>query len=107
VAGTASTTGGLTNGIGSAASFSAPSDITTDGTNLYVADYGNNTIRQIVIANWTVTTLAGTASTTGGSTDAPTGPGSAASFNGPNGVTTDGTSLYVTDTVNNTIRKIQ
>jgi len=106
LAGSATGTAGSTNGTGSAASFNAPSSLTTDGTNLYVADFGNNTIRQIVIATGAVTTLAGTAGTKG-SSDAPSGPGSASSFNGPNGITTDGTSLYVTDSNNNTIRKIQ
>jgi DNA-binding beta-propeller fold protein YncE len=107
LAGTAGTKGSTDspNGPGSAASFNAPSSLTTDGTNLYVADYSNDTIRQIVIATGAVTTLAGTG--TAGSTDAPNGPGIAASFNGPNCITTVGTSLYVTDSGNNTIRKIQ
>jgi len=49
-----------------------------------------------------VTTLAGTAGTSG-TTD---GTGTAALFNSPAGITSDGTSLYVTDNVNHTIRKI-
>ena len=108
LAGTAGTSGSADSpsGPGSAASFNNPSGLATDGTNLYVADYGNNTIRQIVIASGAVTTLAGTAGTIG-SADAPNGPGTAASFNGPNCVTTVGTSLYVTDSGNNTIRKIK
>jgi sugar lactone lactonase YvrE len=101
LAGTAGTTGS-TDATGSAASFNIPMGITTDGVNLYVADYLNNTIRKIVIATGAVTTLAGTAGTTG-STDAT---GSAASFNYPNDITTDGVSLYVSDTGNGTIRKV-
>ncbi|MBI5236003.1 MAG: hypothetical protein HY886_07130, partial [Deltaproteobacteria bacterium] len=50
-----------------------------------------------------VTTLAGTAGSTG-STD---GTGSDARFYNPYGLTTDGTNLYVVDTYNHTIRKIQ
>jgi len=35
------------NGTGTSASFYNPIGITTDGTNLYVADYGNHLIRKI------------------------------------------------------------
>ena len=38
---------GFANGTGTSASFNSPAGITTDGTNLYVADYGNHLIRQI------------------------------------------------------------
>ena len=38
---------GSANGTGTSASFNQPSGITTDGTNLYVADLGNHLIRQI------------------------------------------------------------
>ena len=104
LAGTASLTGGSIDAIGPAASFNFPNDITTDGTNLYVADTGNGTIRQVVIATAAVTTLAGTAGKTG-STDAT---GAAAQFNRPYGITTDGKKLYLMDAeVNNTIRSIQ
>jgi sugar lactone lactonase YvrE len=94
---------GFTDGTGAAARFSLPQGITTDGTNLYVADSGNNAIRKIVIATATVTTLAGAASGSSGSAD---GIGPAARFNGPQGITTDGTNLYVADSGNDTIRKI-
>ncbi|ACM21596.1 repeat-containing lipoprotein, putative [Geotalea daltonii FRC-32] len=98
---------GTADGTGSAARFNAPSGITTDGTNLYVADTGNNLIRKVVITTGAVTTLAGTVGTgtaqTSGSTD---GTGSAAKFNAPFAITTDGTNLYVADTNNNTIRKV-
>jgi predicted permease len=101
LAGTAGVAGSA-DGIGAAASFTDPCAITTDGTNLYVGDYGDNTIRKIVIATGAVTTLAGTAGVTG-SAD---GIGAAASFDSPSGVTTDGTNLYVAERSNNTIRKI-
>lgn len=93
---------GSADGIGTAAQFSDSEDITTDGVNLYVADRANETIRQVVIATGVVTTLAGTAGTSG-STD---GTGAAARFNNPNSITTDGTNLYVSDNNNSTIRKI-
>ncbi len=93
---------GTDEGNGAAARIFKPRGITTDGTNLYVADWGSNAVIKVALATGTVTKLAG-ASGSAGSTDAT---GAAASFWQPFGVTTDGTSLYVTDSRNNTIRKI-
>ena len=93
---------GSTDAMGAAARFKEPCHITTDGLNLYVADIFNHTIRKIVIATGVVTTLAGTAGLSGSSDDT----GAAARFYRPEGITTDGTCLYVTDTDNFTIRKI-
>jgi len=76
--------------------------ITTDGTNLYFTDTLNNTIRKAVIATGTVTMLAGTAGVAGHDD----GAGTAATFNQPTGITTDGINLFVSDSGNNTIRKI-
>ena len=91
---------GSADGIGTAASFWNPYQITTDGTNLYVADRDNHRIRKVVISSGVVTTLAGSSS---GSTDAT---GTSASFNAPIGITTDGNDLYVVDQNNHRIRKI-
>lgn len=102
LAGSAGTYGSA-DGTGNAAEFSSPYGITTDGTNLYVSDMSNQTIRQIVIATGEVTTLAGSVGNTG-STD---GIGSAARFYYPMGMTTDGTNLYVADIYNRTIRQIE
>ena len=84
---------GDADGTSTGARFSSPTGITTDGTNLYIADTGNNKIRQIVIASGVVTTLAGPGpgTTTSGNVDAT---GTAARFNRPIGITTDGTNLY-------------
>jgi sugar lactone lactonase YvrE len=101
LAGTARTSGS-TDGTGPAARFNNPRGITTDGASLFVTDYINNTIRQVVITTGEVTTLAGTAGTAG----AADGTGTAARFNGPDGITTDGTSLFVADSGNETIRKV-
>src|SRR5437870_8892472 len=56
---------GSTDGTGQAARFNDPKGITTDGTNLFVADTGNHTIRKIVIATGVVTTIAGVAGQAG------------------------------------------
>jgi sugar lactone lactonase YvrE len=103
LAGSTAGSAGSTNGTGTSALFNGPSGITTDGTNLYVADAGNNTIRKIVISTGEVTLFAGSSTGASGSTD---GTGTSALFHSPSGITSDGTSLYVTDAGNNSIRKI-
>ena len=102
LAGTAGVTGSA-NGTGAAASFRQPFGLAADGAgNLYVADTGNNTIRQITAAG-VVTTLAGTA----GATGSADGTGAAAGFYEPFGVAVDSAgNAYVADSSNNTIRKI-
>ena len=94
---------GNSNGTGSAARFNRPQGVAVDTTGtVYVADTGNNTIRQITPAG-VVTTLAGLA----GSFGSLDGTGSAARFGGPQGIALDGTgTLYVADTGSSTIRKI-
>ncbi|PKL07344.1 MAG: hypothetical protein CVV53_00110 [Spirochaetae bacterium HGW-Spirochaetae-9] len=91
-------------GIGNLTRFNSPRGITTDGTYLYVADYANHAIRRITISSRLVESYAGTLGATAGATEAAAG--SAALFNGPSGITTDGVNLYVADTTNNKIRKI-
>jgi sugar lactone lactonase YvrE len=96
-------TAGSTDGTGAGARFRFPAGLTWDPSGyLFVADTANNEIRQVEISTGTVTTLAGM--TMLGSAD---GIGKAATFRGPQGVTTDGAgNLYVVDTGNNSIRKI-
>src|SRR5438094_128796 len=93
---------GSADGSGSAASFNSPGGIAVDSSgNLCVADTGNETIRKITSAG-VVTTLAG-APGIAGSTD---GTGGAARLYYPYALTVTGTTLYVADTFNSTIRKI-
>lgn len=94
---------GYADDLGKAARFKGPAGITTDGVNLYVTDFGNNCIRRIVVATGAVSTIAGTA----GAAGAIDGTGPEARFGWPNGITTDGTSLFVTDLGSNIIRRIQ
>ena len=101
---------GAADGTGAVARFNGPTAIAAAGAgSLYVADGGNSIIRKMTSAvsagliQWTVTTIAGSAGIAGSSD----GTGSAARFNNPGGLALDdGGNLYVTDSSNNTIRKI-
>lgn len=103
-AGSATAPFGSTDGTGPAARFFQPRGLAIDGAdNMYVADYFADTIRKITPAG-VVTTIAGSATAPSGSTD---GPGATARFFGPGAIASDaGGTLYVTDTLNSTIRKI-
>ena len=102
LAGTAGVSG-TADGPGQAAQFYLPSGLATDNAgNVYVADSGNNTIRKITAAG-VVATFAGTVGIQG-SAD---GLAAQAAFSYPTGVAADvAGNLYVTDSGNNTIRKI-
>ena len=94
---------GFSNGKGKTASFFFPWGIAVDSSdNVFVADSVNNTIRKIT-PEGTVSTLAGSAGVTG----ATNGPGSTARFFWPYGLAADNHgNLFVADTYNNLIRKI-
>ena len=97
--------GGMGNvdATGSAARFNNPRALVYDSGNLYVTDLHNHCVRKIALATGAVTTFAG-AAILPGSAD---GIGTAARFNRPNGIVSDGAgNLYVADMYNHTIRKI-
>ncbi len=99
----AGSTQGFANGVGTAAKFNTPHGIAVDntGTFILVADTNNHKIRQVVINTGIVTTISGDVS---GFAD---GTLSAALFNAPKGIDIFGNSIYVADTGNNKIRKIE
>ena len=108
-------TAGSVDATGAAAFFRQPLGVAVDSSgNVYVTDFGNNSIRKVTQGG-VVTTLAGTegVTTTTFTTGLPStagsmdGTGAGASFNGPMGIAIDSSgNLFVTDTGNNTIRKI-
>jgi DNA-binding beta-propeller fold protein YncE len=101
VAGTANIAG-TEDGVGSAAHFNLPTQIATDGTSLYVADSDNNTIRQITLADMKVKTVGGQPGTAGKTEGGP----DKSQFSSPRGVAVDKKAIYVSDTGNDVIRRI-
>jgi streptogramin lyase len=94
---------GSSDGNGSSARFSSPWGIASDSSgNVYVAEFGNHTIRKITPAG-DVTTLAGSAGNSGSSD----GSGTDARFNSPYGLAIDSSNnIFVADSKNSRIRKI-
>ncbi len=93
---------GSADGTGSAARFDHPSSLACDGSNLYIADTYNHTIRRLALASAAVTTIAGTA----GQSGAIDAIGSGARFKYPCGLACGEDCLYISDTYNHTIRRL-
>lgn len=97
---------GSADGTGSAAQFVNPGHVAVDSAgNVFVAEYGNNTIRKVAPdgTNWIVSTVAGGPKPHG----TADGLGTDARFWSPVGVAVDSAdNVYVTDVGNHTIRKL-
>ncbi|MFL6248155.1 MAG: NHL repeat-containing protein [Thermoanaerobaculia bacterium] len=92
------------DGVGTNASFDTPLGIAVDAArNIYVTDWGANTIRRITQSG-VVTTLAGSEDAAANWVDAT---GTAARFDSPRGIAADAQgNLFVADTDNHVIRHI-
>ncbi|MCX6954222.1 MAG: hypothetical protein NTV51_18890, partial [Verrucomicrobia bacterium] len=103
VVGSAGVSGAANGAATTVARLSSPRGVTTDlAGNLYITDTGSHTIRKVSPAG-VVSTLAGAAFTSG----TAGGPGSAARFNSPEGITVDTAgNLYVADRFNHAVRRI-
>ena len=103
-AGTPGTSGTTTGDTRLNVLFNTPAGIAVDTATgiVYVSDSGNHTIRKIDAAG-NVTTIAGIAGTSGYKNSAT---GTLAKFNLPTNLVFSGNALYVTDTNNHAIRKI-
>ncbi len=102
VAGQAGVSGSTDGGI-AVARFNQPRGVAVDGAgNLFVTDYGNSTIRHVA-TNGTVTTIAGAPGIQGDADSV----GSTARLYSPTGIVADGTTIYIADTMNNTVRRGQ
>lgn len=86
------------------AELSEPFGVAVDGAgNLYISEFGNSRVRK-VSADGTITTVAGTGSTTYGGDG---GPATNAALKGPEGVALDAAgNLYIADTGNHRIRQV-
>lgn len=93
---------GSADGTGADARFSCPQALTELGGALYVVDSGNDMIRRVDPDTGGVETVAGSASGAGW----VDGIGSATRFSRPAGITTDGVYLYVADSGNQVIRRM-
>ncbi|MCG6150633.1 LamG-like jellyroll fold domain-containing protein [Leptospira bandrabouensis] len=91
---------GSADAIGTSASFSNIRGVTFDGTKGYIADYGNHKIRIFNPTTSAVSTLVGD-----GTIGNTAGSGSVSALNGPRGITTDGTYLYVAEIDGNRIKR--
>lgn len=102
VAGTQAATG-FVDGIGSDARFAIPEGFAPDGNGgLFITDRGNHAVRRIELDSREVTTVIGA-----NSSGAADGKGEDARFSGPQGlVGAPGGLVYVADTENHAIRKV-
>lgn len=94
---------GTADGLASTARFNTPRGVVALGTYLFIADQNSHSIRVIDTSTGTVSSLAGNSGFPG----LNDGVGRSARFNSPEGIETDGTYLYVADTGNHIIRKIE
>jgi len=104
-------TAGYVDGIGKAAAIHRPRGMTSDGTSLYFAEFNQHTIRQAVLATASITTnvgkhCGGAATCAGGYAE---GIGTAARLNSPWSIVYHWPtrSLFVADSGNNVVRRIQ
>src|SRR5579885_594779 len=93
---------GTDDGPAGAAHFNLPTQLASDGNYIYITDSGNSTIRRLSLLENNVKTIGGQAQQTG----RQDGPPAKSTFSGPRGIATDGKFVYVADTGNNLIRKI-
>jgi sugar lactone lactonase YvrE len=94
---------GTEDGPATSSHFNLPTQLATDGSNaIYITDSGNSTIRKFSLLENTVKTIGGQAQQNG----KEDGPATKSTFSGPRGIATDGKFVYIADTGNNVIRKI-
>ncbi len=91
-------TGIITTIVTTNISLSSPKGMTIIGSDIYMIDA--NRILKMSIGLWAVSIFAG------GNSGFIDGIGSSSAFNNPEGITTDGSNLYISDSGNHAIRKV-
>ena len=93
------------NGPATAAELDNPHDLAFDSAgNLFISDYGNNVVREVVKATGDIITVAGNGI---GGNSGNNGPATAAELNGPRDITVDSAgNLFIADSNNNVIREV-
>lgn len=94
------------NAAATSAEMRGPTGVYVDGSfNIFIADHGNNVIREVSAANSNITTVAGngTAGILGDN-----GPATSAELNAPTAVRTDSNGdIFIADTNNSLVREVQ
>jgi uncharacterized protein (TIGR03437 family) len=87
------------------ASFLAPASLALDANgNLFVGDYGNLRIRRVTLSTNQISTIAGNGTLSFGGDGVPA---TSAYLDQPAGVATNGTSLYIADSINNRVKSVE
>jgi len=90
-------------GPATAAQLNNPRGLALDSASLYMAEHGNNRVRRVDLATGTITTFAGTGVAGFGGDG---GPATAAHFIRPIGVALRSGNIYIADTTNNRVRRV-
>ena len=100
-------------GPATAAKLDRPTGIAVDSSgDIYIADTGNDLIREVNATTKNINTVAGTYNSTAtssysrGGYTGDGGPATAATLNGPQGIFLSAGSLYIADSYNNAIRQV-
>ena len=100
-------------GQATAAELNNPVGIALDGSNLLIADSGNNVIREVMpgttgLTDGTITTVAGKYNNGLGGYSGDRGPAANAQLNGPEGIAVGATgNLFIADSGNNLVREVK
>jgi LPXTG-motif cell wall-anchored protein len=96
-------------GLATAAELNTPTGVALDSSgDLFIADTGNNRIREVTLSTLKISTIAGTGSCTGNAQeDGDGGPALSASLCAPTGVTVDlSGDVFISDTGHNEVREV-